>query len=259
MGDQVAVILCDALRTSTRLRSLTWDKNNIGIGGWQGLVNLLASNRVLCHCPYPTVDVEKATKDAKNKEQFREKAKEVHDKLQDLLKRNAGGNVYDSAYLQAKQERAYTIVMDRPISMAYPEAVGQQMNQAYTYDQQGIPPPPPMSMSPPTPPSRKPSQAQLYGGGVAPPMPPPQDDFWNQNAYDQMNQPPPQPPEDNIPPAPPMNIDFSPYDPNNAYDPNQQMYDANGGGGYTDEFVGQEFDDTAFENSTAPPPPPPPF
>lgn len=44
IGDQLAVVLCDALRNNSKLKSLNWDRNGISVGGWQALLNILTQS-----------------------------------------------------------------------------------------------------------------------------------------------------------------------------------------------------------------------
>jgi len=115
IGDSLAVLLCDSLKANSRLKFMSWDKNNISIGGWQALLNTLAQNRVLVDVPNPTLDSDRAIKDAKNKEQFKERVTTVLDGVEDALKRNAGGTSYTTAIEEAKG-RTYSIAIPFPDS-----------------------------------------------------------------------------------------------------------------------------------------------
>src|SRR5688572_3162439 len=85
---------------------LSWDKNEISMGGWQSLLNLLdTTNKTLRHVKVPRVDIDKAIKSSKNKEQFKDRAKELMDKIYQHLKINSNNQVYVPFLLQ--KERTY--------------------------------------------------------------------------------------------------------------------------------------------------------
>jgi len=106
IGDQMAVMLCDQLKTNGALQSVSWDNNMISIAGWRAFLTLITSNRNFTNCPAPILDVDRAIKDAKNKEQFRDKIKEILDAIRDALRSNSGGVVY-SSIIKLKQGKTY--------------------------------------------------------------------------------------------------------------------------------------------------------
>jgi len=106
IGDQMAVMLCDQLRSNFNLRSLLWDINGISIGGWRAFLNLCQTNQNLIHCPTPNVDIDRAIKESKNKDQFKDKIKEILDLTRDALKQNSGGMLFVSVS-KIKQGKTY--------------------------------------------------------------------------------------------------------------------------------------------------------
>eukprot|EP01116_Phalansterium_solitarium_P003548 TRINITY_DN1436_c0_g1_i1.p1 TRINITY_DN1436_c0_g1~~TRINITY_DN1436_c0_g1_i1.p1 ORF type:complete len:995 (-),score=322.25 TRINITY_DN1436_c0_g1_i1:73-3057(-) len=96
IGDPLGVALADALRTNKSMRSLSWDRNALGIGAWQALQTALNSNLTLCHVPNTTVDLERAAKESKTPEQYRERVREVMDNVQFTLRKRAGDFGYVS-------------------------------------------------------------------------------------------------------------------------------------------------------------------
>eukprot|EP00027_Filamoeba_sp_ATCC50430_P005257 CAMPEP_0168554154 /NCGR_PEP_ID=MMETSP0413-20121227/7628_1 /TAXON_ID=136452 /ORGANISM="Filamoeba nolandi, Strain NC-AS-23-1" /LENGTH=804 /DNA_ID=CAMNT_0008584875 /DNA_START=114 /DNA_END=2528 /DNA_ORIENTATION=- len=107
LGDQLAISISDALRQNNRLKSLSWDNNNISIGGWLALANALGTNKTLVDCPQPQQDIERALKEAKNKEHLAARIREAMDKIKNAQKENSGGQVYTSEYAQLSVGRTY--------------------------------------------------------------------------------------------------------------------------------------------------------
>lgn len=94
IGDQLALTLVDSLRENTNLRSLVWDRNGINIGGWQGLLNALPQCPSLVHNPLPKADIEKATKESKDKLRFKDRVNECYKAIHETMKKNNGGQDY---------------------------------------------------------------------------------------------------------------------------------------------------------------------
>jgi len=239
IGDQHAVDLCNALRSNTRLVSLLWDQNNIGIGGWQAMVNLLGNNQTIRHCPRPQTDMEKALREAKVRDTFETRMRECMDNMQMGLKRNAGTSTeYVSEYEKAKKGRTYTVRPAfetlRPGSMKIPAPLPVQ---EYSIMPQETYTPPPPAFTPPA---------------------------YQTNKYN--------PPNQYNPPSYGQSYDNQGYD-NQGYD-NQgydnQGYDQGYDNSYTqppeptgyevassEAYTGQEYDDTNYGGGDMPPPPPP--
>lgn len=88
IGDQAAASAFDGLRKNTNLKSLLWDRNDISLSGWQSLVNILAENKTICHCPHPYQDIQKTLKSAKDKDYTKQKVRELLDSIEKGLKKN---------------------------------------------------------------------------------------------------------------------------------------------------------------------------
>jgi Ran GTPase-activating protein (RanGAP) involved in mRNA processing and transport len=58
-GDQIAVLLCDQLRSNTHLRSISFDNNLVAIGGWRAFLTLFGTNKNFVNAPLPLVDVDR--------------------------------------------------------------------------------------------------------------------------------------------------------------------------------------------------------
>lgn len=92
---------CNSLQKNTNLKSIRWDRNGIGVGGWQSLYNLLSTNKTICHVPFPHVDYEKVEKEGKYP-----KVKELMESISHRLRTNSGGTSYESL-ARDKEGRTY--------------------------------------------------------------------------------------------------------------------------------------------------------
>lgn len=274
MGDQLAGLLSDSLRNNKHLKALYWDKNNISMGGWQSLVNIMNNNTTLCHVPNPKADVDKAVKESKNKEQFQERVKVVMDSLSNSLKRNSGGLNFVSAYEKVKgktYKMASMVTSDSADGTnAAPMTGSLEQQQQQFYNDNPYP-----NYSANT--MRSPYDRKASDSYQPPPPPPPID---NHTGYDNSfeSAPPPPPP----PPDPYSNYkyqadqteyDDSNYDNgNDNYNYDNSNYD-NGNTGYDNGgnnrkstkpndtvYAAIHYDDAepSQESGGAPPPPPPP-
>lgn len=264
MGDQLAGFLSDCLRNNRHLKALYWDKNNISTGGWQSLVNIMNNNVTLCHVPTPKADIEKAVKEAKNKEPFQERVNAVMDTLNTSLKRNSGGQTFTSVYDKVKP-RTYKMAVMTTTTEGTPIAPMTGSSEAVYYQDQY----PTYSGNT----MRSQYERKASDAYQPPPPPPPMD-----NGSYEMEAPPPPPP----PPADPYS--------NYKYQADQTEYDDtnydNGNydnGEYGNDTSYQQVSDTSsrksvkpndtvyaaissYDNGTTeetsgapPPPPPPPF
>jgi len=258
LGDILASTLCDALRDNTHLKYLFWDKNMISIGGWQALLNIIqTNNHTLSQCPTPHYDLDRAVKDAKNKEQFKERAKQVLDNLKEALKKNTNGQGYQSTHIKARAGRSYTILPSdgRPLTVSYPQAVSYDDTGYYqqaanaepmSYEYQG--PTSYGSFSQPTPETNNSTSNFFY----TPPPPPPFDDSFN-------SPPPPLPsfPDDsNEQQNAPSEMQYQ--DSNNNSNYGEFGAEERVDGSFLGDYKKLEFDDSQYEDAP-PPPPPPPF
>jgi len=256
IGDILASTLCDALRDNSHLKYLFWDRNLISIGGWQALLNIVqTNNHTLSQCPTPHFDLEKAVKDAKNKEQFKERAKQVLDNLKDALKKNTNGQGYTSQHIKARAGRSYTILPSdgRPVSIAYsaPQTVSyddtgyyQQATNAeplsYEYQQSAT------SYGSFGMATQEANNAVSNSGYFYPPPPPAFDDSYSAEA-----------------PPPPSFEGSDQYSVPPQQDNNNTSYSefgdqARAEGSFLTDYKKLEFDDSQYEDAP-PPPPPPPF
>jgi Ran GTPase-activating protein (RanGAP) involved in mRNA processing and transport len=247
IGDQLAVSLADALRTNTKLKSLSWDRNGISTGGWQALANALNFNKTLCHCPTPRSDIDRALRESKNREALMPRLKEIIDKLRESLKRNGGGQTYSSVYLQTKQGRDYRIPVSthpnsspsdqRPASSVMDS---HQFGSFYNYDNS----------------ARQTYNDYDYSSSNTSAEPSSPRPFLSHATSFQEVQPPPPPLQvpivyqslDAIPPAESTTSHSQDYDDTSA------SFD--GPPPYQQDYT-QEYDDSIYEQTPAPPPPPP--
>jgi len=217
LGDQLAISLCDALRQNRKLKSLKWDRNGINMGGWQALSNVLSQNKTLISVPTPVVDIDRALKETKNKDQLMERIKEAMEKIRSTLKENANGQKYESPYQQFTRNRNFVL-------SAVPASPNNAGPAYVDYSHQSYP------------------VDQAYGSEpIAPPIPAYETNYggYGQTNYGSY---------DYEPPAPPV-YDNTPSDYSNGYEYSTQPETS-----YTGQF--QEFDDT-YESEAPPPPPPP--
>jgi len=231
IGDQMGVSLSDCLRKNNHLKSLSWDQNNVSIGGWQAMVNCLSQNRTLVHCPVPRSDMEKAVKESKNKDVFATRVKECMENLQAAVKQNLGGQgtTYISQYEKSKKARTYTV---RPAYMTL--RPGQIQPGTFSQNSGEIPPIDTGYRGSP-----RTSEASI-------PLP------VRRNFVDEIPQNNNEPyyetyQEDYSAPPPPEETEFG-YDKAHSYEND-----------YAQEYDDSAYDDSAYEAVAPPPPPPPPF
>jgi len=133
IGDNLAVTLCDSLRGNNHLKFISWDKNNVNTGGWQALLNIMPQNSCIKEVPYPKSDSEKAIKESKNKEQFKERVKTVLDGVSDALRKNSGGVAYEQAITKAKG-RTYSVAVPYVDPTEVPPGSPGQPPHIFGYD-----------------------------------------------------------------------------------------------------------------------------
>lgn len=82
IGDSGARLLAKALQINTKLKSISYDRNNITLQGYADISYALESNRTVTHMPFPIYDITPCMKANAEKADF------VMRKIQDLLNRN---------------------------------------------------------------------------------------------------------------------------------------------------------------------------
>lgn len=88
MGDDAFIILVDALRQNTSMRSLYWDENRTTPASWSALVRTLKENTTLQHVEFPTKDVEVFAPRGRRGDRQRTVAESLMTDVAKLLNRN---------------------------------------------------------------------------------------------------------------------------------------------------------------------------
>ncbi|CAG0895779.1 unnamed protein product [Darwinula stevensoni] len=90
IGDPGARLLAKALQINSKLQTVVFDRNNIGLQGFQDIAYAMESNYTVKHMPYPVYDVMVCMKTAPDKSEA------VMKKIQDLLQRNVSPKKYSN-------------------------------------------------------------------------------------------------------------------------------------------------------------------
>lgn len=143
----MAIEFCNNLQNNIHLKSFSWDRNFIGVGGWQALLNLLNVNRSICHIPFPKSDYDKVEKEGKHP-----KLQELFESINAKLRANCGGIAFESI-LSEKIGRTYDFIQSEGGHLTHSPSFSNDLNN-YDYNYQtdnsipsafddSYPPPPP--------------------------------------------------------------------------------------------------------------------
>jgi len=135
IGDKAAISLAESIRTNVSLKYMTWDRNDVDLGGFQAIASSLKTNKVLMGIPPPVVDLETALNATKEKKRTRERLTAAMNHIQVALAANRGESPGPEFIIPTTSNRRVTtsfIVTDRPSSSALSVSPDPEMEEMIT-------------------------------------------------------------------------------------------------------------------------------